>query len=176
MSQLAGHLDSPVHPTWHRPPLLGKGLQEVPRPGGGHRLGPGEQHQVLSPTQQTVRAGLRLYQVRVSNLPLPPGLPTRQPPKSHVRAISPRPARQGSALGNEYEHDPPAADGSSSAGLEILNSWAQDTSGRLKFLLLPRKELEQEPGPRNSRTRRGLMEGGAAEGPGLGLRDTSRTH
>lgn len=100
----------------------------------------------------------------VSDPPLPPGLPTQQPPASHVRAVSPRPARQGSALGNEYEHDPPAADGSGPAGLEILNSWAQDTSGRLKFLLLSRKEPEQER-PGNSRTGRGLMRGGAAEGP-----------
>lgn len=49
MSQLAGHLDSPVHPAQHRPPLLGKGPQEVPKPGGGRRPTPGKWHQVLSP-------------------------------------------------------------------------------------------------------------------------------
>ena len=106
--------------------------------------------------------------------PDPPSLGPRArlPPP----ACGAQPARQG---GNEYGSCLPAADASSPTGTRNIKLQGTGHHSQLKFLLFPWKEPRRQPGPRaknpgpgDSRRRRGLRESGlrswAAEGQALG--------
>lgn len=67
-------------------------------------------------------------------------MPKSQAPRAHS-------AGPGLAFGNKQEPGPPAADGSSPAWARNIKLLGTGHGGQLKFLLLPREEPRQEPGP-----------------------------
>lgn len=160
-------LQSQVHvaaccaPRWSCPPSVA--WTTTARHTRGHiPTGPGPRSQRL-PQASTgkvarvrVRAGLRPHRGRGRGPLLPPGcrLAHSHPahsaasgtscPATGPQACLQDPAKPG--VGNEYSARPQQM-GAALLGREILNSWAQDTGSRLRFLLRPRKEPEAGAGP-----------------------------